>query len=140
MDTFYRVCGCWNPSASSGSLGAKVTGEREYCSCSLEMRCGMTVSGRELVKSGVFANEGTKLGKIRSVIVDPESSAEYLAVGRFLSPDLIIPAAVAERSEYRVEVPFSASYLDMAPILKAKGVFSTEERRRLEEFYRAHAA
>jgi ribosomal 30S subunit maturation factor RimM len=84
-----------------------------------------------------FSRDGTKLGKIKDVINDEETSSAYLVVGRFLAHDLVIPAALTEKEDGRVVVPFSSSYLDMAPSLSVKGHLSAEDRGRIEHFYRA---
>ena len=95
---------------------------------------------KELVGLGAFANDGTKLGKVKGVITDPQTSTEYLLIGGFLAPDLVVPMSVAERSGPRVELPFAASYLDMAPKLKSKGTVSPEDGAKLAEFYHSRAA
>ena len=92
----------------------------------------------ELLGCSAFSRDGTKLGKIKDVIVDDETSSEYLVIGRFLARDLVVPADLVE-GRGRVLIPFSSSYLDMAPALSAKGHLSSEDRSRLEHFYRARA-
>jgi sporulation protein YlmC with PRC-barrel domain len=92
----------------------------------------------ELVGCSAFSRDGTKLGKIKDVIVDDGTSSEYVVVSRFLSRDLVIPADLVE-GRGRIVIPFSSSYLDMAPALSAKGRLSSEDRSRLEHFYRARA-
>jgi hypothetical protein len=100
----------------------------------------MTISvGLDLVGLTAFSREGTKLGKLKDVISDGETSSEYLVVGRFLARDLVIPADVVEMPDHRVVVPFSDGFLDCAPAFKAKGALSAEDRSRLEAFYHAPA-
>ena len=94
---------------------------------------------QDVLGLGAFSRDGTKIGKIKDVISDAETSAEYLVIGRFLARDLVIPADLAERSGDRVVIPFTDSYVDMAPALSTKGVISAEDRGRLEHFYRVRA-
>jgi hypothetical protein len=99
----------------------------------------MTVSvGLDLVGLVAFSREGTKIGKLKNVLSDGESSPEYLVIGRRLSRDLVIPADVVEMDGDRVVVPFASSFLNSAPAVKAKGVVSSEERGRLQDFYHVH--
>ena len=94
----------------------------------------MAISDQELIGLHAFSQDGTKLGKIKDVIEAGDSS--YLVIGRFLSKDLLVPAGTATRSGVRVEVPYSGSYLDMAPERSSKGGgLTAEERSRLEKFY-----
>lgn len=94
---------------------------------------------QDLLGLRAFSRDGTKIGKIKDVISDAETSAEYLVIGRRWSSDLVIPADLAERSGDRVVIPFTDSYLDMAPALSTKGVIAAEDRGRLEHFYRVRA-
>jgi ribosomal 30S subunit maturation factor RimM len=100
----------------------------------------MAVSmGLDLVGLVVFSREGTKLGKLTDVISDGGAAAEYLVISRFLARDLVIPADVVEMPDHRVVVPFSDGFLACAPVVKAKGAVSSEDRGRLEAFYHAGA-
>ena len=94
----------------------------------------------DLVGLGVFSRGGTKLGKIKSVVGDGESAAEYLVVGRFLAHDLVIPADTVELPGDRVVVPHGSSFIDSAPVVKAKGSISPADAARLEDFYRPPVA
>ena len=99
----------------------------------------MATTDRELTGLHAFSRDGTKLGKIKDVIQAGETS--YLVIGRFLSKDLLVPSAAASRSGERVEVPYTSSYLDMAPARSSKsGELSPEERSRLERFYQERRA
>ena len=101
----------------------------------------MVVSvGLDRVGLVAFSREGTKLGKLKDVISDRESSVEYLVIGRFLARDLVVPADVVEMPDHHVVVPFSDGFLACAPAVKAKGAISPEDRSRLEAFYHAPAA
>jgi ribosomal 30S subunit maturation factor RimM len=101
----------------------------------------MTVSvGLDLVGLTAFSRDGTKLGKLKDVFTDSESSCEYLVIGRRLARDLVIPADVVEMQGDRVLVPFASSFLNSAPALKGKGAVSPEERSRLQAFYHVRAA
>ena len=101
----------------------------------------MAVSvGLDLVGLAAFSREGTKLGKLKDVITDGETSSEYLVIGRFLARDLVIPADVAEIQGDRVVVPFASSFLNSAPAVKGKGAMSPGEHRRLEAFYHVGGA
>jgi hypothetical protein len=87
-----------------------------------------------------WSHEGTRIGKIKDVVSDVETSTEYLVVSRFWCCDLVIPTDLAERSDDRVVLPFSSSFLDMAPAVSTKGGVSAEDRGRLEHFYRVRAS
>ncbi len=98
------------------------------------------VLGLDLVGLVAVSRDGTKLGKLKDVFTDSESSSEYLVIGRRLARDLVIPTDVVEMQGDRVLVPFVSSFLNSAPAVKAKGAISPEERRRLEAFYHVRAA
>jgi ribosomal 30S subunit maturation factor RimM len=95
--------------------------------------------GLDLVGLAAFSREGTKLGKLKDVFTDSESSSEYLVIGRRMTRDLVIPADVAEIEDKRVLVPFASSFLNSAPAVKSKGAISPDERDRLEAFYHVGA-
>ncbi len=95
---------------------------------------------KDLVGLKVFSREDVKIGKIKEVIGNSETSAEYLVIGRFLSRDLVVPIDLAERSGDRVALPFTSSFLDMAPPVSTKGGISNDDRGRLEHYYRVRAA
>ena len=95
--------------------------------------------GLDLVGLVAVSRDGAKLGKLKDVFTDSESSSEYLVIGRRLARDLVIPADVVEMPDHRVVVPFSDGFLDCAPAFKAKGALSAEDRSRLEAFYHAPA-
>ncbi len=88
----------------------------------------------------VWSCEGTKIGKIKDVVSDAETSTDYLVIGRFWSCDLVVPTDLAERSDDRIVLPFSSSFLDMAPAVSTKDGVSAEDRGRLEHFYRVRSS
>ena len=94
---------------------------------------------QDLVGLEVFSRDGAKLGKIKSIVGDGESAAEYLVIGRFLARDLVIPADTVEAPGDRVVVPHGSSFIDSAPSVKAKGAISPAEAARLEAFFRSPA-
>ena len=94
---------------------------------------------QELVGLEAFSRDGTKLGKIKSVVGDGESPAEYLVIGRFLAHDLVIPTDTVEMPGDRVVVPHASSFIDSAPAVKAKGAILPADAARLEHFYRPPA-
>lgn len=101
----------------------------------------MAVSvGLDLVGLTAFSREGTKLGKLKDVISDGETSSEYLVIGRRLARDLVIPTDVVEMPGDRVLVPFASSFLNSAPAVKGKGAMSPEEHSRLQAFYHVGGA
>jgi sporulation protein YlmC with PRC-barrel domain len=95
---------------------------------------------QDLVGLEVYSRDGTKLGKIKTIVGDGESAAEYLVVGRFLAHDLVIPADTVEMPGDRVVVPHGSSFIDNAPSVKAKGSISPADAARLEGFFRPPAA
>lgn len=98
-----------------------------------------TVVWLEYVGLEAFSREGTKLGKIKQVLGDHDSGAEYLVIGRRLSRDLVIPAAMVEPPGDRVVVPRASSFLNCAPVVNTKGVISPEDAGRLRTFYATSA-
>jgi PRC-barrel domain len=99
----------------------------------------MATEESELIGLHAFSRDSTKLGKIKDVI--EAGDASYLVIGRLLSKDLLVPSSVAKRSGERVEVPYTGSYLDMAPTRSSKGSGLTRKRRsRLERFYQDRPA
>jgi sporulation protein YlmC with PRC-barrel domain len=88
----------------------------------------------------VFSRDGARLGKIKNIVGDGESAAEYLVIGRFLARDLVIPADTVEVPGDHVVVPHGSSFIDSAPSVKAKGAISPADAARLEDFFRSPAA
>jgi len=95
----------------------------------------MTSSAQELVGLEAFSREGDKIGKIKEVICDPESASECLVIKYGLFRDLVVPADVVKKQGECVTVPFTHSFLDVAPRVATKGKLSSKERDRLEHFY-----
>jgi ribosomal 30S subunit maturation factor RimM len=95
--------------------------------------------GLDLVGLAAFSRDGTKLGKLKDIFTDSESSSEYLVIGRRMTRDLVIPADVVEIEGERVLVPFASSFLNSAPAIKGKSAISRDERGRLEAFYHVGA-
>ncbi|HUK75973.1 MAG TPA: PRC-barrel domain-containing protein [Thermoleophilia bacterium] len=99
-----------------------------------------TVMGSDLVGLKVFSRDGTKIGKVKSVVSDDAETRDYLVIGRSLRRDLVIPIDTLETPGDRIVVPHSGAYCDSAPAVKASGAISAEEGIRLENFYRARSA
>jgi ribosomal 30S subunit maturation factor RimM len=89
----------------------------------------MASSAQDLVGLAAFSREGDKIGKIKGVVSD------CLVIKHSIFRDLVVPADVVERQDDTVTVPFSSSYLDVAPRVAAKGELSSEETSRLERFF-----
>jgi ribosomal 30S subunit maturation factor RimM len=100
----------------------------------------MASIAQDLVGLEAFSREGDKIGKIKDVICDPESDSECLVIKASLFRDLVVPADVVEKRGESVAVPFSHSYLDVAPRVATKGKLSSKEMARLEHFYHPSAA
>ncbi len=99
-----------------------------------------TVVLRDLVGLAASSREGTKLGKVKDVISDPDSSFQCLVIGHRFGRSLVVPAEVVETSGDQVVVPFSSSYLDMAPKVAAKGTPSPQDCERIRQFFNVPAA
>ncbi len=99
----------------------------------------MAETGQSLVGLEAVSRDGSRLGKIKSIVGD-EQSSQYLVIHRFLAHDLIVPMAVIESESGHVRVPFASSFLDSAPRVDAKTGLSEEDRKRLDDFFRARAA
>ena len=95
----------------------------------------MASSAQDLVGLAAFSREGDKIGKIKDVICDPGSPSECIVIKHSMFRDLVVPADVVERQDDTVTVPFSSSYLDVAPRVATKGELSSDERDRLEHFF-----
>jgi ribosomal 30S subunit maturation factor RimM len=95
----------------------------------------MASSAQDLVGLVAFSREGDKIGKVRGVICEAGSGSDCLVIKHSMFHDLVVPADVVERQDDSVTVPFSSSYLDVAPRVAAKGELSSEETSRLESFY-----
>lgn len=86
-----------------------------------------------------YSQDGEKIGKVRDVISDPESDTEDCLVikyGRFR--DLVVPADVVQKQGERITVPFTSSFLDIAPRVGTNGKLSGGERNQLEHFFHPH--
>jgi len=100
----------------------------------------MTSSTAELVGLEAYSREGEKIGKVKEVICDPESDADdCLVIKCGLFRDLVVPADVVQKQGECITVPFTHSFLDVAPRVGKKGKLSIKERDRLEHFYHPHA-
>ena len=101
----------------------------------------MASSTQELVGLEAYSREGEKIGKVKDVICDPESAAEDCLVIKYgLFRDLVVPADVVKKQGESVTVPFTHSFLDVAPRVGTKGKLTSKERDRLEHFYHPHSA
>ena len=54
--------------------------------------------------------------------------------------DLVVPADVVQKQGECITVPFTHSFLDVAPRVGKKGKLSSRERDRLEHFFHPHSA
>jgi ribosomal 30S subunit maturation factor RimM len=95
----------------------------------------MASSAQDLVGLAAFSREGDKIGKIKGVVCEAGSGSDCLVIKHSIFRDLVVPADVVERQDDTVTVPFSSSYLDVAPRVAAKGELSSEETSRLERFF-----
>jgi ribosomal 30S subunit maturation factor RimM len=93
-----------------------------------------TVAVRDFVGLPAFSRDGSKLGKVKDVIQGGES-AEYLVVGGFFSRGLVVPADIVKAEGESIVIPFTSSYLDMAPSIDAKKPVSAADRDRLRSYY-----
>jgi ribosomal 30S subunit maturation factor RimM len=88
-----------------------------------------------------FSREGEKIGKIKEVICDPDSDTHDCLVIKYgLFRDLVVPVDVVQKHGECVTVPFTHSFLDVAPRVGTKGKLSSKDRDRVEHFYHPHAA
>jgi hypothetical protein len=95
----------------------------------------MTIDRHILVGRDVYGRDDTKIGEVKGVTGD----AEFVIVDRTLSSDLLIPMDELHEIGGRLEVQRTRSYLDSAPAVDPEDM-TPEDRRRLEQFYRARAA
>jgi hypothetical protein len=95
----------------------------------------MTIDRHILVGRDVYARDDEKVGEIKGVTAD----AEFIVVDRLLSADLLVPMDEVHEIGGRLEIRRARSYLDDAPEVDTERM-TLDDRRRLEEFYRARAA
>lgn len=98
----------------------------------------MAPHAQDLVGLEAVSRDGDRIGRIKSVICDPASS-ECLVIKYSLFHDLVVPADVVERQGQSVTLPFTRSFLDIAPHVATKGELSIEESSRLQTFYHPSA-
>jgi ribosomal 30S subunit maturation factor RimM len=94
----------------------------------------MALMALGLVGLEAVSLDGAKIGKVKDVISGPASAARYLVIKHSLRHDLVVPAEGVEKQGDTVIVPFATSVLDNAPRV-AKRPLSSEDRRKLEEYY-----
>jgi ribosomal 30S subunit maturation factor RimM len=99
----------------------------------------MASRAQELVGLKAFSRDGDRIGKVKGVLCDPESDSECLVIKRSLTRDLVVPADVVEASDGSVTIPFTRSFLNVAPRIASEGPLSAEERGRLQRFYHPSA-
>jgi len=100
----------------------------------------MVSSVQDLVGLQALSRDGDKIGTVKDVICGPGSpAAECLVIKYSMFRDLVVPADVAERQGQNVTLPFTRSFLDVAPRVATKGQLSDSDRARLESFYHPSA-
>ena len=100
----------------------------------------MASSAQDLVGLEALSRDGDRIGKVKDVICGPESSAaECLVIKYSMFRDLVVPADVAQRQGRSVTLPFTISFLNVAPRVAAKGQLSESDLARLESFYHPSA-
>jgi hypothetical protein len=95
----------------------------------------MPIDRRILVGRDVYSRDDLKVGEVKGVTGD----AEFIIVDRTLADDLLIPMDEIHEVGGRLEIGRAKSYLDDAPEVDADHM-SADDRRRLEQFFRARAA
>jgi ribosomal 30S subunit maturation factor RimM len=93
-----------------------------------------TAADRHFVGLPAFSRDGNKLGKVKDVLQSGES-ANFVVIGGVFSQRLVVPTDVIEERGDAVVVPFTSSYLDMAPLVNAKKPISSDERDRLRDYF-----
>jgi sporulation protein YlmC with PRC-barrel domain len=100
----------------------------------------MAFTARGLVGFEAVSQDGQTIGTIRDVISDPQSISDYLVIKYSLFYDVVVPADAVQKRGDTVTVLLARSFLDVVPRVVIDGPLSTEEGRRLQEFYRPRAA
>ena len=100
----------------------------------------MAFTARGLVGFEAVSQDGQTIGTIRDVISDPQSISDYLVIKYSLFYDVVVPADAVQKRGDTVTVLLARSFLDVVPRVVFDGPLSTEEGRRLQEFYRPRAA
>ena len=97
----------------------------------------MQSSAQELVGCEAFSRDGNKIGKVKEVICDPESS-DCLVIKYGLFRELVVPLDVVEREGIGgrvLTIPLAHALLNNAPRPAKKGELSSDERAQLDHFY-----
>lgn len=98
------------------------------------------MSASDLVGLPAVSREGAKIGKIRDVISDPQSSSEYLVVSHSLFYDVVVPVGAASRRGDTVRVLVARSDLEVVLRDVLEGTVPRENWHRLVDSYESQAA
>ena len=100
----------------------------------------MASIARDLVGLEAYARDGAKLGKVVEALADVSSRGEYIAIKKRFRRSLVVPTDVLEVRDDSIIVPFTSSFLDMAPQVRSGEQLSGEESAQIDSFYHAKAA
>ena len=95
----------------------------------------MPIDRHILVGRDIYSRDDMKVGEVKGVTGD----AEFVIIDRSLSEDLLVPMDELHEVGGRLEIQRTRSYLDDAPEVDPEHM-TVDDRRRLEEFFRARAA
>lgn len=95
----------------------------------------MPIDRHILVGRDIYSRDDMKVGEVRGVTGD----AEFVIVDRPVSDDLLVPMDELHEVGGRLEIRRTRAYLDDAPEVDPDNM-TLDDRRRLEEFFRAKAA
>jgi hypothetical protein len=100
----------------------------------------MADTARDLIGLHARSRDGVSIGKVVDALADVESRSEYAFIKKRFGRGLVVPMDVVEVRDDSIVVPFTSSYLDMAPHLAAGEPISSADRARIDSFYHAKAA
>jgi hypothetical protein len=100
----------------------------------------MARTGRDLIGLSARSRDDVGIGKVLNVLAGIESQTAYVVIKKRFGHSLIVPTDVIDVRDDSVVVPYTSSYLDMAPRVDADRPLSADDRAHIEEFYHPKAA
>ena len=94
----------------------------------------ISVADRHFMGLPAYSRDGGRLGKVKDVVRGGEK-ATYFVIGGFLSRGLVVPGDIVQERGDAIVVPFTSSYLDMAPPIDPRKPLTVEDRDRLRDYY-----
>jgi uncharacterized protein YrrD len=94
----------------------------------------------DLIGVDAYSRDGVKIGKVTDALADVETRREFVKVKKRFSHAMVIPFDVIEIRSDSILVPFTSSFLDMAPRPQSEGRLTSQDIEHLDSFYRRRDA